>query len=60
MTIKYIYIYIYKYIYIYIFIRTYFLRSSTQKMKLYTNIIHKNIIILLKYMNTINSDMSEN
>ena len=48
------------YIYIYIFIRTYFLQSSTQKMQLYTNRIYKKIIILLKYMNKINSNMSEN
>ena len=47
-------------LYIYIFICTYFLHSSTQKMQLYTNKIYKNIIILLKYMNKINSVMSEN
>ena len=46
-------------IYIYIFIHTYFLQSSTQKMQLYTNNTYKKII-LLKYMNTMNSDMSEN
>ena len=46
--------------YIYVFIRTYFLQSSTQKMQLYTNRIYKKIIILLKYMNKMNSDMSEN
>ena len=44
---------------LYVFIRTYFLQSSTQKMQLYTNKIYKKIIILLKYMNKINSDMSE-
>ena len=48
------------YLYIYIFIRTYFLQSSTQKMQLYTNRIYEKIIILLKYMNKMNSDMSEN
>ena len=42
------------------FIRTYFLQSSTQKMQLYTNRIYKKIIILLKYINKMNSDMSEN
>ena len=47
------------YIYI-IFIRTYFLQSSTQKMQLYTNRIYKKIIILLIYMNKMNSDMGEN
>ena len=46
--------------YIYIFIRTYFLQSSTQKMQLYTNRIYEKIIILLKYLNKMNSDMSEN
>ena len=45
---------------IYIFIRTYFLLSSTQKIQLYTNKIYKKIIIIIKYMNKMNGDMSEN
>ena len=54
------FVFLYPPLYIYIFIRTYFLQSSTQKMQLYTNRIYKKIIILLKYMNKMNSDMSEN